>query len=79
MKKLIAILTLTALVACPLASFAEDNIESDPAYVPIDKYLDLKATPPQVNVNIPRFLLKDAISGLTNTPRRVSSHGSRAW
>jgi len=30
--------------------------------------VDLKAIPPQVNVNLPRFLLKDAISGLTNMP-----------
>jgi hypothetical protein len=68
MKKLITILALAVVVACPLASFAQDGIEADPAYVPIDKFLDLKATPPTVNVNIPRFLLKDAIAGLTNAP-----------
>ena len=67
MKKLIAILTLALVATCP-ASRAEGSIESDPAYLPIDKVLDLKAIPPQVNVNLPRFLLKDAISGLTNAP-----------
>ena len=67
MKKLITILTLALVTACPLAR-AENSIESDPAYLPIDKVLDLKATPPQVNVNLPRFLLQDALSGLTNAP-----------
>ena len=66
MKKLITILTLALIAAGPLTGRAEGSIESDPAYLPIDKALDLKAIPPQVNVNLPRFLLKDAISGLTN-------------
>lgn len=70
MKKLITILTLALLAACPFAGRADNSIESDPAYLPIDKALDLKATPPQVNVNLPRFLLKDAISGLTNMPNK---------
>lgn len=70
MKKLIAILAFAALAACPLAGHAENSIESDPAYLPIDKVLDLKANPPQVNVNLPRFLLNDALSGLTNMPGR---------
>lgn len=68
MKKLITILTLALLAACPLARGGDGSIESDPSYLPIDKLLDLKANPPQVNVNLPRFLLKDAISGLTNAP-----------
>src|SRR6185312_330562 len=70
MKKLITILALALVAACPFASHAENSIESDPAYLPIDKVLDLKAIPPQVNVNLPRFLLKDAISGLTNMPNK---------
>ena len=68
MKILIAILMFAALTACPLAGHADNSIESDPAYLPIDKAIDLKAIPPQVNVNLPRFLLKDALSGLTNMP-----------
>jgi hypothetical protein len=64
MKKLITLLTLAIIAACPMASFGEGSIESDPAYLPIDKVIDLKAIPPQVNVNLPRFLLKDALSGL---------------
>jgi len=68
MKKLVTILTFAFIAACPLVGRAQNSIESDPAYLPIDKVLDLKAMPPQVNVNLPRFLLKDAISGLTNAP-----------
>jgi Domain of unknown function (DUF4252) len=64
MKKLIVSLTLAAMAACPLAVFGQNDLEKDPAYLPIDKVIDLKAIPPQVDVNLPRFLLKDAISGL---------------
>jgi hypothetical protein len=66
MKKLITLLALSLAVAWPSASYGQNNIESDPAYLPIDKVIDLKAIPPQVDVNLPRFLLKDALSGLTN-------------
>jgi len=46
-------------------------LEKDPAYLPIDKVLDLKTIHPAVNVNLPRFLLKDVASGFdggTNDP-----------
>ena len=68
MKKLITLLTLTLLVGRPVTGFSQTSLESDPAYLPVDKAIDLKAIPPQVNVNLPRFLLKDAISGLSNAP-----------
>ena len=42
-------------------------MKKDPAYLPIDKAIDLKANPPEVNVNIPRFLLNDALTGLDET------------
>lgn len=67
MKKLITLLTLASIAICPLAAFSQTDMEKDPAYLPIDKFLDLKAIPPKVNVNLPRFLLKDAISNLGNT------------
>jgi hypothetical protein len=67
MKKIIALLTLAVLTASPLTGFGQAQIESNPAYLPIDKVLDLKANPPQVNVNLPQFLLKDALTGLNNT------------
>ena len=67
MKKILALLTLTTIAACPWAVFGQASLENDPAYLPIDKVLDLKANPPQVNVNLPQFLLKDTLSGLNNT------------
>ncbi len=75
MKKLATILTLALITACPLAGRAADSIEADRAYLPIDKVLDLKAIPPQVNVTLPRFLLKDAIAGLTNIPNKALPAG----
>jgi hypothetical protein len=71
MKKLISSLTLALIALCPLVSFGEDDLEKDPAYLPIDKVLDLKTIHPAVNVNLPRFLLKDVASGFdggTNDP-----------
>jgi hypothetical protein len=71
MKKLISSLTLAIIALCPLVSFGEDDLEKDPAYLPIDKVLDLKTIHPAVNVNLPRFLLKDVASGFdggTNDP-----------
>jgi Domain of unknown function (DUF4252) len=67
MKKLVVSLTLAAMAACPLASFGQASIEKDPAYLPINKLIDLKANPPEVDVNLPPFLLKDALSGLNLT------------
>ncbi len=60
-------LALLLIAACPLATFGQSDIEKDPAYLPIDKVLDFKANPPQVNVNLPHFLLKDALSGLISS------------
>src|SRR5215470_10258650 len=64
MKKYIASFMLAVLTAYPLAGFGESSVEKDPAYLPIDKVLDLKTIRPEVNVNLPRFLLKDALSDL---------------
>jgi hypothetical protein len=66
MKKLV-ILLLLLLTWHPLAGFGQTDLEKDPAFLAIDKALDLKAIPPQVNVNLPKFLIKDAISGLNDT------------
>ena len=72
MKKLICSFLFPLLVAYPLAGFGQTGVEKDPAYLPIDKVLDLKTIRPEVNVNLPHFLLKDAVSGLneagTNSP-----------
>src|SRR5262245_49110312 len=62
MKKYIASFVLALLAACPPAGFGQNGVEKDPAYLPIDKVLDLKTIRPEVDINLPRFLLKDALS-----------------
>jgi len=70
MKRLInslrLILGVALLAAGPLPALSQNSssVEKDPAYLPIDKVLDLKIVRPQVDVNLPRFLLKDALSEL---------------
>lgn len=66
MKKWITSFMLGLLTAFPLAGFGQTNVEKDPAYLPIDKVIDLKTIRPEVNVNLPRFLLKDALSELNS-------------
>ena len=59
MNKLVSLLTLALLAGSHLTGLAQPSWQSDPAYLPIDKALDLKTVQPQVNINLPRFLLKD--------------------
>ena len=64
MNKLVAILAVAFIVACPTRMMAQSNLENDPAYLPIDKAFDFKTIKPQVNINLPKFLLKDALADL---------------
>jgi len=64
MKKSIIAFAIGLLTAFPIAGFGQAGVEKDPAYLPIDKVIDLKTIRPEVNVNLPRFLLKDALSEL---------------
>lgn len=66
MNKLISSLTLALAAACPLISWGQNGFENDPAYLPIDKVLDLKTIRPEVSINLPRYLLQDALSGLSS-------------
>jgi hypothetical protein len=70
MKKLIS--SVAAAVAVlglsPCGAVAETTLENDPGYLNIDRALDFKTVRPQVNVNLPRFLLKDAASSLNGGP-----------
>jgi hypothetical protein len=68
MNKLISSLMFALIAASPLVSYGETSLEKDPAYLPIDKMLDLKTIRPEVNVNLPRYLLKDAASELNGGP-----------
>jgi hypothetical protein len=64
MKNLIAILTLAFIAAYPTRVTAQSNLENDPAYLAIDKAFDFNTIKPEVNVNLPKFLLKDALADL---------------
>lgn len=64
--KLLALLAVTILAANPLTTRAAGPLEKDPAFLNIDKAIDLKMVKPEVDINLPRFLLADAISGLNN-------------
>jgi hypothetical protein len=71
MNRFVSSFTLALTLICPLLGLAQSNLESDPAYLPIDKVIDLKTIRPEVNINLPRFLLKDAATDLsegTNAP-----------
>jgi hypothetical protein len=71
MNNYLCTLTLALGTACQLAVFGQGTLENDPAYLAIDKAIDLKTIKPEVNVNLPRFLLQDAASELnggTNDP-----------
>lgn len=62
MNQLIRPFIIALLTAAPLAGFGQSTFKEDPAYLPIDKVIDLKTIRPEVNVNLPHFLLKDALS-----------------
>jgi len=67
MKQLLTAFMLVLLTAYPLGAFGETSVEKDPAYLPIDEVLDLKTIRPEVDLNLSRFLLKDALSELNGS------------
>lgn len=75
MKKWLCSFMLVLLTACPLAALGEGRLEKDPAYLPIDEVLDLKTIRPEVNLNLPRFLLKDALSELNSSTNGLAMEG----
>jgi hypothetical protein len=68
MKKFARILSLALVAVSPVISQAQAGLEKDPAYLAIDQAIDLKVIRPQVNVNLPHFLLQDAVSELNGGP-----------
>lgn len=68
MKNLIPSLAIAILVAGQSGAFAQNTLENDPGYLGIDKAIDLKTIRPEVNVNLPKFLLRDAASSLNGGP-----------
>ncbi len=78
MKTLIAILTFACIVASPTARvIAQTNIENDPAFLALDKAFDFKTLKPQVNINLPKFLLKDALADLSGKDDPFAGSGIR--
>jgi len=74
-KSKLTTLILNLLLAAPLVAADAAKTNQDPAFLPIDSVLDLKVAKPEVNVNLPRFLLMDAVSELdlgTNSPFAAS-------
>ena len=64
LKRTVSILTLTFGLSWLTPAFAQNQLESDPAYLPIDKVFDFKTLKPDVNINLPKYLLKDALADL---------------
>lgn len=61
-------MTLALLVASASMGLAQDKLKSHPAYLPIDSSIDLTVAKPEVNVNLPRFLLQNVVSELDGGP-----------
>lgn len=68
MNKLVSSLAIATLLTGTAGVFAQNALEKDPGYLEIDKVIDLKTIRPEVNVNLPRFLLKDAAASLNGGP-----------
>ncbi len=68
MKPIIPSIALALLALCPIDAWAQNVLGTDPGYLDIDKSIDLKTARPEVNINLPRFLLKDAASFFNGKP-----------
>jgi hypothetical protein len=68
MKTSLRIILCGLLFSGPLWVGAQQNLKGDPAYLRIDEVLDMQQAKPEVNVNLPQFLLKNALSEFNNGP-----------
>lgn len=59
---------MAGLLALPSLAFAQNSLKSHPAYLPIDETLDMSTIKPEVNVNLPKFLLAEAAAGVDAAP-----------
>ena len=62
MKKFRTHLIATLITCLALTAVAQKDLKNDPAYLPIDDAIDLNVVTPEVNVNLPRFLLNNIVS-----------------
>lgn len=68
MKTSLITSTLALVATCLAFSgavLAQGDLKDDPAYLDIDSAIDLTEITPEVNVNIPKFLLNTALSEFT--------------
>jgi hypothetical protein len=68
MNKLVIPLIAALIALGPAPGLAQGKIENDSAYLAIEQAIDLTAIHPEVNVNLPRFLLQDALSEFNGGP-----------
>lgn len=64
MKLKIALLVAIAALPTIGRAQATTNLEDNPAYIDISKAIDIEKTQPAVNVNLPKFLINEALLAL---------------
>lgn len=62
MKTRIVTILCGLWLGMPILATAQDTLKDDPAYLRIDEVFDLEIVKPEVNVNLPRFLLMNALA-----------------
>jgi hypothetical protein len=62
--RFLTLLTLAFIAFAPAPALAQNDIKTDPAYLDLEKAFDFKTIKPEVNINLPKFLLKDALAEL---------------
>jgi hypothetical protein len=75
MKKWITSFLLVLMTAYPWPASAKPVWKTTRPILPIDRVLDLKTIRPEVNLNLPRFLLKDALSELNSSTNGSAVEG----
>lgn len=62
MKNLKLIFVAAFLAVVTVESLAQGKLKEDPAYLDIDGAIDFSVVKPEVNVNLPKFMLMDVVS-----------------
>jgi hypothetical protein len=79
LKRILSVLALTLLTLAPGRARAAGGVETDPAYLPIDKAIDPKTLRPEVDVNLPRFLLQTPSPNSRGGPTIPSPPRASTW
>ncbi|KAF0093143.1 MAG: hypothetical protein E1N59_3144 [Puniceicoccaceae bacterium 5H] len=73
MKRNYLLLALMLFAALPLFGQANAKTTADPAYIDVDQVISLDAIQPEVNINLPRFLLLNATKDLADQNEEIAS------